>query len=62
MFKSLYSYYGALKRGLLEGCQPIIGLDGCHLKGLQAGVLLSAVGIDSNNQIYPFAFVVVEKE
>lgn len=44
------------------GCRPIIGLDGCHLKGPYGGILLTAVGIDANNQIYPFAYAVVEIE
>lgn len=61
-FKRLYICWGALKDGLLEGCRPVIGLDGCHLKGPHGGVLLTAVGIDANNCIYPFAYAVVEKE
>ena len=32
-FKRMYIMYNAQKVGFLEGCKPIIGLDGCHLKG-----------------------------
>ncbi|KAK4383930.1 hypothetical protein Sango_3107200 [Sesamum angolense] len=61
-FKRLYICWGALKQGFLMGCRPIICLDGCHLKSSVGGILLSAVGIDANNCIYPFAYAVVEKE
>ncbi|KAL0299181.1 UNVERIFIED_CONTAM: hypothetical protein Sradi_6577900 [Sesamum radiatum] len=44
------------------GCRPIICLDGCHLKSSVGGILLSAVGIDAKNCIYPFAYAVVEKD
>lgn len=53
---------GPLKARFLEGCRPIISLDGCFLKGLYGGQLLSAVGIDGNDNIYPFAWAVVAKE
>ncbi|XP_024178386.1 uncharacterized protein LOC112184360 [Rosa chinensis] len=52
----------ALKKGWREGCRPYIGLDGCHLKSVHKGQLLSAVGIDGNNGIYPVAGAVVEVE
>ncbi|XP_027067651.1 uncharacterized protein [Coffea arabica] len=42
--------------------RPIIGLDGCHLREFHKGVLLAAVGIDPNDQLYPIAYVVVEIE
>ena len=32
-FKRMYIRYNAQKVGFLGGCRPIIGLDGCHLKG-----------------------------
>ncbi|KAI8530205.1 hypothetical protein RHMOL_Rhmol11G0037500 [Rhododendron molle] len=50
-FKRLYICWGALKKGFLEGCRPLIGLDGCHLKGPQGGILLT---------VYPFAYAVVD--
>ncbi|KAK8627836.1 hypothetical protein V6N13_135434 [Hibiscus sabdariffa] len=37
-------------------------LDGCHLKGYYQGHLLTAVGIDANDSIYPISFAVVESE
>lgn len=44
------------------GCRPIISLDGCHLKSITNGLLLTAVGIDPNDQIVPIAWAVVNKE
>ncbi|KAL3514047.1 hypothetical protein ACH5RR_026764 [Cinchona calisaya] len=34
-FMILYSCLGPLKQGFKDGCRPIIGLDGCHLKGIR---------------------------
>lgn len=45
-----------------KGCRPLLGFDGCFLKGYLKGMLLVAVGIDPNHSYYPVAFVVVEKE
>ncbi|XP_039028523.1 uncharacterized protein LOC120162440 [Hibiscus syriacus] len=50
------------KRGWKEGCRPIIGVDGCFLKGPFKGILLSVVGRDVNDQMYPIAWAVVEGE
>nr|XP_027077015.1 uncharacterized protein LOC113700766 [Coffea arabica] len=50
------------KRGFLDGCRPVVGLDGCHLRGPHKGVLLTALGIDPNNQLFPVMYVVVEIE
>ncbi|XP_057790886.1 uncharacterized protein LOC131007996 [Salvia miltiorrhiza] len=43
-------------------CRPIIGIDGCHLKGPYHGIMLTAVGMDANNGIYPIAKGVVSNE
>ncbi|XP_012852538.1 PREDICTED: uncharacterized protein LOC105972143 [Erythranthe guttata] len=61
-FQRMYICWGVLKMGFLEGCRPLIGLDGCHLKGPSGGILLAAVGVDGNNSMYPFAYAIVEKE
>jgi hypothetical protein len=42
-FKRLYLSLAAMKRGFLVGCHPIIGLDGCFLKGPHKGQLLAAI-------------------
>ncbi|KAL0435862.1 UNVERIFIED_CONTAM: hypothetical protein Sradi_0294100 [Sesamum radiatum] len=51
-FNRLYVCFNALKQGFASGCRPIIGVDGCHLKGPYGGVLLTAVGIDPISNIY----------
>ncbi|CAH9148169.1 unnamed protein product [Cuscuta epithymum] len=62
VFQRMYVCFGALKRGFLSGCRQIIGLDGSFLKGLLKGEILSAVGRDANNEMYPIAWAVVEIE
>ena len=52
----------ACKTGFLAGCRPMIGLDGCFLKGQYGGQLLAAVGQDGNNSFYPIAIAVVHIE
>jgi hypothetical protein len=37
-------------------------IDGCHIKTRYRGQLLTAVGIDPNDCIFPIAFAVVEVE
>ena len=61
-FQRLYICFEALKRGFKSGCRKIIGVDGCHLRGPHPGVLLTAVGIDPNDCVYPVAYAVVEAE
>ncbi|KAK8705818.1 hypothetical protein V6N13_049407 [Hibiscus sabdariffa] len=61
-FERLYLCMQAMKDGFKAGCRPIIGLDGCHLKGYYQGHLLAAMGIDADDSIYPIAFTVVENQ
>lgn len=60
-FERLYICFGACKRGF-AACRPVIGIDGCHLKGPYGGILLTAVGRDPNEEYFPIAFAVVEAE
>ena len=59
---TLYWSYDACKRGFLKGCRPLICIDGCHIKTRYKGVLLTAVGIDPNDCIFPIAMGLVEVE
>jgi hypothetical protein len=59
---TVYWSYDACKRGFLAGCRPFICIDGCHIKTRYKGVLLTAVGIDPNDCIYPVAFGLCEVE
>ena len=47
---------------MLDGCRKVIRIDGCFLKGICKGELLSAVRRDGNNNIYPIAWAVVNVE
>ena len=60
-FQRMYICFKACKDSFFE-CRPIIGLDGCFLKGYYGGQLLSAIGRDPNDQMMPIAFAVVEGE
>ena len=61
-FKRMYVRYNAQKVGFLGGCRPLVGLDGCHLKGQFGGYILSATARDENNNIFPVALGVVKQE
>ncbi|KAL8507332.1 hypothetical protein ACS0TY_018032 [Phlomoides rotata] len=61
-FSRLYVCFQAMKVRFLTGCRPFIGVDGTFLKGTNAGVLLTAVSVDPNNQIFPIAYAVVNTE
>ncbi|XP_062145318.1 uncharacterized protein LOC133852563 [Alnus glutinosa] len=52
----------ACKDGFKQACRPVIGVDGCFLKGRYGGQLLATVGRDPNDNIYPIAMPVVEAE
>ncbi|XP_024317187.1 uncharacterized protein LOC112271674 [Brachypodium distachyon] len=61
-FSSMYISLDACKRGFLLGCRPFICIDGCHLKTKFGGQLLTAVGVDPNDCIFPIAMALVEVE
>ncbi|XP_028800388.1 uncharacterized protein LOC114755691 [Neltuma alba] len=62
VFRRLYMCLEPVKRGFKASCRPIIGLDGCFLKGPYGGILLVAVARDPNEQYFPLAVAVVETE
>ncbi|KAK2635120.1 hypothetical protein Ddye_029912 [Dipteronia dyeriana] len=61
-FQRMYICLGALKQGWKQGCRPLLGLDGCFTKGYHIGQLLTTIGVDANNQMYPVAYTVVDVE
>ncbi|KAL2942723.1 Protein FAR1-RELATED SEQUENCE 8, partial [Bienertia sinuspersici] len=61
-FKGCFFSFAAQVRGFLKGCRPIIGFDGAHLNGHYKGTLLTAVGIDENNEIFPIAYGIVDNQ
>ena len=46
----------------MKVCKPCICLDGCFLKTLIRGTLLSTIGSDRNNQMFLICWVVVKGE
>ncbi|CAI9271321.1 unnamed protein product [Lactuca saligna] len=61
-FERFYVCFKALKDGWNTGCRRVIGLDGCFLKGQIKGEILTAIGRDANNHVYPIAWAVVNVE
>nr|KAJ0200453.1 hypothetical protein LSAT_V11C600323530 [Lactuca sativa] len=57
MFRRIYICLGALKEGFKVNLRDFIGLDGTFMKGPYPGQILTAVGVDSHNGIYPLAKV-----
>jgi len=60
-FQRVYIFFKACKESFLK-CIPIISLDGCFLKGYYGGKLLTAIGTDPNNKMFPISYVVVDGE
>ncbi|KAL4018522.1 hypothetical protein IC575_022120 [Cucumis melo] len=61
-FKYLFMVVGACVRGFLNCIRLVIVMDETFLKNKYRGQLIVAVYLDGNNQIYPLAFGVVDRE
>ncbi|KAL2901090.1 hypothetical protein RDABS01_026172 [Bienertia sinuspersici] len=61
-FDKVFFCFDGVKQGWLKGCRKVLCLDGCFLKTYLGGMLLSAIGSDANEQMYPLAWAVVEGE
>ena len=61
LFQRLYVCLKACVDGF-KYCRPLIGIDGCFLKGKFGGQLLASVRIDANDCIFHVVFAVVETE
>ena len=62
VFWRLYVGFSAMRKSYLAVGRPVFGLDGAFLKTMFGVCFLAAMGRDSNNQMYPSAWVVVESE
>nr|GEZ67672.1 hypothetical protein [Tanacetum cinerariifolium] len=62
IFKRIYVCLGCLKQGFKAGKREILELDRAIMKGPYPGQVLTVVGIDANNGIYPVAYELVEAE
>ncbi|CAI9261810.1 unnamed protein product [Lactuca saligna] len=61
-FKRIYVCMGGMKKGFRACLRDFLGFDGAFMKGPFLGQILTAVGVDSNNGIYPLAYAIVESE
>ena len=61
-FKRFYVGFKAFRDGWSRGCRRVIGLDGSFLKGQVKGEILTAIGRDADNHVYPIAWAVVNVE
>ncbi|CAA7034412.1 unnamed protein product [Microthlaspi erraticum] len=62
VFDRFFVCFEKLRTRWKSSCRPVIGLDGTFFKIAVKGTLLTAVGHDANNQIYPIAWAVVQSE
>lgn len=58
----LYMCFKVMRMGFMTRSKPIIGLDRCFLKSPLQDQIFSAIGRDTNNQMYPIAYVVFKRE
>ncbi|KAL0534079.1 hypothetical protein IC582_028360 [Cucumis melo] len=61
-FKYLFMVVSPCVRGFLNCIRPVIVMDRTFLKNKYRGQLIVFVCLDGNNQIYPLAFGVVDRE
>ncbi|KAL4025516.1 hypothetical protein IC575_013917 [Cucumis melo] len=61
-FKYHFMVVGPCVRGFLNCIRLVTVMDGTFLKNKYRGQLIVAVCLDGNNQIYPLAFGVVDRE
>ncbi|KAL2932963.1 Serum amyloid A protein [Bienertia sinuspersici] len=61
-FDKVFFCFDGVKQGWLKGCRKVLCVDGCFFKTFLGGMLLSAIGRDANEQMYPLAWAVVEGE
>ncbi|XP_021721493.1 uncharacterized protein LOC110689055 [Chenopodium quinoa] len=62
IFQRLYVCFDGIRRGWKEGCRKVICVDACFLKTFVGSQLMSVVGRDGNDQMFPIAWAVVEGE
>lgn len=62
MFMRCYVGWISLRIGFLGVCNPLIGVDGCHIKGKTEGQILKIISIDENNSLYPISYTIAKNE
>ena len=62
VFQRQHVCFEGLKHGWLGGYKKVICIDTYFLRTFLGGQLLSAIGRDHNDQMYPISWAVVEGE
>ena len=60
-FRRMFICFGVAASGFAF-CQPILSLDGTHLKDKYLGILLSATSVDATGALFPVAHAVIDAE
>ena len=58
----MFICFDACNKGWRAGYRPLIGLDGCFLKGICKGKLLTAIDVDAEGQMLPISWAIIDKE
>ncbi|GJY41933.1 hypothetical protein Tco_0429203 [Tanacetum coccineum] len=61
-FHRFYVCFKGVKDGWIVGCRRVIGINGYFITHMCNGQLLTAMGRDGNNQMYPITWEVVDVE
>ena len=61
-FRRLFICYAACIQGFLNGCRPLLFLDGTFLKDRYKCMLLSAIAYDGDQGIFPLAYCICDQE
>ncbi|KAL2928879.1 MutS protein-like protein 5 [Bienertia sinuspersici] len=62
VFKRMFVCFDGVKEGWKAGCRRVICVDAAFLKTFLGGQIMTAVGRDPNDQMYPISWAAVEGE
>ncbi|XP_048502702.1 uncharacterized protein LOC125498520 [Beta vulgaris subsp. vulgaris] len=62
VFQKLFCCSEGLQKGWTEGCRKVICVDAAFLKTFLGGQIITSVGRDANEQMFPIAWAAVEGE
>ncbi|XP_020271728.1 uncharacterized protein LOC109846900 [Asparagus officinalis] len=60
--RRLFISYNICIKGFIAGCRPLLFLDGTFIKDCYRGILLSAIGYDGNQGIFPLSYCICDQE
>ncbi|GJZ63343.1 hypothetical protein Tco_0619764 [Tanacetum coccineum] len=62
VFQRIHVCFKGIKNEWIARCRKVIGIDGCFITHMCKGEILTAMGRDGNNQMYPIAWAIVDVE